>query len=85
MDQKQLINRVIELVLDDAKSRREEAGFGGRWDDGGARSLEDQVKLYRYGQQNALPPEWKQYAEQAQRQVDPEYAEYVRLKGKFEK
>jgi hypothetical protein len=77
MDSK--IERLISIVLNAAHSAREGAGYGGRWDDGGASHMEDQVKFYRYGQQSIVPPEWKEY----EKLLDPEYQEYVRLQQKF--
>lgn len=84
MEPKQLIDRIISLILKDAEDRRTSAGYDGRWDDGGAGSLQQQVQFYQYGQRGILPPEWASYRKQAETQADPEYAEYVRLKRKFE-
>jgi hypothetical protein len=77
MDSK--IERLIAVILNAAESARQDAGYGGRWDDGGASRMEDQVKFYRYGQQGVVPPEWKEH----EKLLDPEYQEYVRLQGKF--
>lgn len=75
------IEKIIELVLKDADQRAEDAGFGGRMDDGGASRLRDQVAFYKAGMNNILPNEWLKYEEK----LDPEYSEYIRLKNKFEK
>lgn len=76
---KDLIDKLIPLVLKDAENKKFDAGMGGRWDDGGAARLEDQVKFFQYGMKGQIPPEWDQY----QKLLDPEYIEYLRLKRKF--
>lgn len=75
------IQKLINLVLADAKKSREDAGYSGRMDDGGASRLEDQVKFYNYGRNGATPPEWEHY----EKQLDPEFQEYQRLKKKFDR
>lgn len=84
METKKLIDKVIALILKDAEDRRTAAGYNGSWDDGGAGALKQQVQFYQYGALGLLPPEWSSYRKQAETQADPEYAEYVRLKKKFE-
>lgn len=75
----QSIDQLIAAVLNDAKDRREAAGFAGEWSDRGATDLETQVRFYNYGRQGTIPPEWVKY----QKEFDPEYNEYLRLKKKF--
>ena len=48
-------------------------------DDGGASRLEDQVRFFTLGQQGDIPVEWREY----EKYLDPEWAEYERLKKKF--
>lgn len=74
------IDRVMELVLKDAEGLEMDAGWGGSPSDGGAGRLRDQVKFYKYGAANELPPEWKSYTDK----LDPEYDTFLRLKNKFE-
>jgi hypothetical protein len=76
---RETFDKVIELVLKDAIDKRNDAGYGGRMDDGGASRLEDQVKFFQYGLSCRLPTEWESY----RKQLDPEYLEYIRLKRKF--
>jgi len=73
------IERLMSIILNVAHGKREDAGYSGRWDDGGAGHLEDQVKFYRYGQQGVMPPEWAEY----EKLMDPEYQEFIRLQKKF--
>lgn len=77
------IHKVIELVLAAANERREAAGMDGRWDDGGANRIREQVEYYRYGMSAVVPPDWQKYANQAEAMSDPEYETYKRLKAKF--
>lgn len=76
---REVFDKIIALVLNDASSKRNDAGYGGRMDDGGASRLEDQVKFFQYGLACKLPTEWEGY----KKLLDPEYVEYVRLKRKF--
>lgn len=78
------LEKAIFLILQEAKDRREGAGFAGRSDDGGASRLETQVRFYRLGAEGKMPEEWRGYLNQAIKESDPEYLEYLRLKGKFE-
>jgi len=75
------IHKIIELVLAEANSRRLDAGYGGRMDDGGVSMLETQVAYFNYGARGALPPEWFKYEKQA---IDPSFrtnSHRVHLKG----
>lgn len=76
---KELIDKLIALVLKDAEDKKLDAGYSGRWDDGGGGRLEDQVKFFQYGLKGQIPPEWEGY----KKLLDPEYIEYLRLKRKF--
>lgn len=76
---KEIIDKLIPLVLKDAESKKLDAGYSGRWDDGGGGRLEEQVKFFQYGLRGQVPPEWKEY----EKLLDPEYIEYLRLKRKF--
>lgn len=77
------INKVIDLVLADAYERREAAGMDGRWDDGGADRVREQVDYYRCGLDRVIPVDWQKYANQIEAAEDPEYETYQRLKAKF--
>jgi hypothetical protein len=79
------INKVLELVLAEADTRRLNAGYAGAYGDGGATDLRKAVEYYRYGMTGELPPAWQPYADKARREADPEWAEYQRLQAKFEK
>lgn len=76
---REMLDKVMELILKEAENRRQDAGYGGFHNDGGASDLEAQVKFYCYGMTGAFPTEWEAY----KIKLDPEYTEYLRLKGKF--
>jgi hypothetical protein len=79
----QTLLKIFTLITADANKRREDAGYGGRVDDGGASLLETGVYFYKLGMEKRLPEEWESYFQQATNEADPEYAEYTRLKKKF--
>lgn len=55
------IEQIMDFVLKGAENAREDAGYGGRWDDGGASRLEDQVKFYKMGMKNEIPKDWERF------------------------
>ena len=75
-----LVLRALTLVREDARRRRDDAG----WDDGDGERLEEQLRFFQYGRVGAFPPEWSAYMEQATRESDPDYARYLELRRKFE-
>jgi hypothetical protein len=77
------VNKIIVLVRREAANRRDSAGYSGRWDDGGASTLETQVEYFNYGRAGTLPPEWAKFALQVSNEADPEYAKYLELRKKF--
>lgn len=77
------IRHIIELVLNEARSKEEAAGYSGASHDGGASVLQTQVQFYEYGRQGVIPPEWNKHAKMAKAQTDPEYQTFLRLKEKF--
>lgn len=80
-----LLNHIISMVLQAAADARDSAGYSGSFGDGGASILETQVKFYRYGMEGIIPPGWRQYQNQVEKEADPEYKEYLRLQNKFNK
>ena len=75
---------IIEFILKKAHQLKEDAGYVGRMDDGGAGRLEDQVKFYQYGVTGEFPSEWIYYRKEFEKENDPQYKTYLELKKKFE-
>lgn len=76
--------RSIASIVRSAGARRQsDAGYGGRMDDGGGGALIAQADAFLAGLDRRLPSGWESYAAQAEKSVDPEYAELQRLKRKF--
>lgn len=75
------IEKVMEIVLQEADERQRAAGHNGERGDGGASMLRQQVKFYKMGMAGHVPIEWEKYKQK----LDPEWKEYLRLKEKFEK
>ena len=81
---KEIMDKVFSMILKDAEDRATSAGYSGSWGDGGAEVLRNQVRFYQCGMNGTLPSEWEKYFDQVVRESDSEYAEYLRLKKKFE-
>jgi hypothetical protein len=77
-------NAFLEFLLDRAEEIRANAGYGGERDDGGASKLIAEVDVFKAGQCGLIPARWYDLHQQYLRANDPEYADYVRLKQKFE-
>jgi hypothetical protein len=73
------INRIIDRVLAKADENERNAGYGGLQHDNGASQMREQVHFYNMGAAGVLPEEWKKF----EKELDPEYKEYERLKKKF--
>ena len=78
------LDKIIAAVLKKAADARMDAGYSGSRGDNGASDMEATVKFYRHGQKNEISPEWKDIADKIDAAHDPEYATYLRLKGKFD-
>lgn len=74
------LNKIIALIEKDAADLKETAAFNGSHEDYGASSMLREMKFFMHGFNGEIPPEWKRY----QQVLDPEYAEFKRLKEKFE-
>lgn len=61
------------------------AAYGGEPSDRGASDLEKQIKAYKAGMNGEIPDMWSGYEEKLNKESDPEYEEYVRLKEKFKR
>ena len=77
---------VVKAVKISAQNARDDAGYGGRMDDGGASAMEQRLDAWLDGIAFAQTGRTKLYSnilEQARKENDPEYQEYLRLKEKF--
>jgi len=77
----------IEIDKEAAKVS-EEAALGGNHHDGGASKMRYNLSVYTMGLNKEIPDEWGKYYDSFKEDIrvskDPEYAEFVRLKNKFE-
>ena len=76
--------QIISWVKKEAQNRRDNGGYAGRWDDGGASALERELEAYQAGMSGTVPSSWDFITTRLQNQ-DPEYQEYLRLSEKFGK
>ena len=75
---------LIDAVTREAERVRENAAYSGDRGDGGAERMLHGVNTFRCGMNRRVPEEWRKHLNQMQREADPEFAEYQRLKAKFE-
>ena len=67
----------------EAKAARDDAGYGGRMDDGGYRRMIGQLEAYAAGIRGEIPDFLQKHYDAIMRENDPEYARYLELKTKF--
>lgn len=79
------LDQLCLRLLKHANDLQNDAGHAGAMTDYGAQNLRDQVSVFQAGRRGEVPEKWQLYAEMMDRETDPEYAEYQRLKKKFEK
>jgi len=68
------------ILMQHAVKLREDAGYAGKPDDGGARAFAHGIDLFEAGVARYIPQEWRDIAGPV---MDPEYATYLRLQAKF--
>ncbi len=83
MNQNPTPAQIISWVKKEAQNRRDNAGYAGRWDDGGASALEREVEAYQAGMAGTVPPAWQTIIAKRVQEQDAEYKTYVRLANKF--
>ena len=79
----QHLETALRLAMQDANRRGVDASYSGEMGDRGASRMRELVMVYRHGMSRTVPAFLKPYLEEAVRIADPEYAEYQRLKKKF--
>lgn len=79
----QELRAVAAVVRREGEQMRDNAAYGGAMNDGGGGALIAQAEAFVAGLSQRLPSGWEKYARQAERQADPEYATYQRLRVKF--
>lgn len=77
------MDKLLDFLQKEANVLRSNAGYSGSMNDGGARELENQIKVWMAGRAGRVPSCWDIYVKKYNRETDPEFADYIRLKGKF--
>jgi hypothetical protein len=78
-------NQIISWVKAEAQARLDNAGYDGRYDDGGYGALLREVQAYQAGLAGTVPLSWEPIIQKHVRQQDAEYQEYLRLANKYGK
>ena len=79
------IDKIVQKVKVRAEGKRQNAGFAGEWGDGGASRDLDILAAWCAGLNRTVPRQFLGVLEDLRKDADPEYAEYLRLKSRFEK
>lgn len=69
-------------LLTHANKLEHDAGMDGCMHDGGAHALRSRIEAFECGMAHRIPAEWERFVAPL---MDPEYADYQRLKAKFER
>ena len=84
---KNLAYRFLEKKRKEAYEARENAGYGGRMDDGGCSALLRTCEAFQSGLNAVWPDFWlgeiEAFVKEEKRLADPDYIEYLRLQKKF--
>lgn len=83
-----LVNHIKDVVAKAAHRAREDAGYGGRHDDGGASRSLERLKFWLDGIEYTKTGKtvvYKTIATDFERATDPDYQTYLRLQEKFGK
>lgn len=78
-----LLFKICDTARATANDLKENAAFNGAMDDGGAGTLHSLANVYEAGLRQEVPTELAHYYKQAEKESDPEYETYLRLKNKF--
>ena len=79
-----LMNDFTQWLQQLADNKRDNAGFTGSMNDGGASDIEEQIETYTAGVNGTIPVGWTEHYKQFSNEQDPDYAKYLKLKEKFE-
>jgi len=77
------IAKLATAVQAEANTKRENAGYSGSWNDGGAGALESVLNSWLVGLKREIPEMFREIAEEMVKQQDPEYQDWLRLNAKF--
>ena len=86
-DKREDLRTIIEVVLMNAAGARLDAGYGGRWDDGGASNMVASLEGFLDGIifcKTGRSTRYGHIVEKARLEDDPEYQQYLALKKRFE-
>jgi len=74
----------LEHLMAKAHQVELDAGYGGRYDDGGASHLRELICAYRAGKSGSIPAFWLEELKDFNKKKDEEYQLYLELKDKYE-
>lgn len=81
---KDLIAFIVDAVSKESDDKERTALISGAAGDGGASRMRDKLRYWTAGLRNEVPDEYQEIVRQFEKEQDPEYAQYLKLKKKFE-
>jgi hypothetical protein len=79
----ELFDRIANLANADAEAKKLNAAYGGEKSDGGAGRIRELLDAWLAGRLGEVPKAFAGYKTQAERELDPDWETYLRLKEKF--
>lgn len=73
----------LDFLRKVADEDREIAAMSGEHGARGAQTLLDQIEIWTAGSEKKIPSQWKRHAQKFNRENDPDYATFQKLKKKF--
>lgn len=83
MDQQQL-RQIAGKYIAKGEEIARNAAYAGEWTDGGGGVMVNEGKAFLAGLDGRLPENWRDFAQDFERERQREWAEYQRLKAKFD-
>lgn len=82
--EKDLVAFIVDVVSNESDDKELIAAMSGAAGDGGASRMRDKLRYWTAGLRNEVPDEYQEIVRQFEKEQDPEYAQYLKLKKKFE-
>lgn len=77
------VMKFIDCLKKIANEKNAISAESGRMDDGGYKEIFDQIDVFLSGVSMSMPVAWVKYINDYEKEYDPDYQTYLKLKKKF--